>query len=148
MRRLAPLLLALGTACAPADGPRDTLADALGRLGAAFEAGDADRMAGLYPEGWAVIALAGEPWRSVTGDELRRRLGVLFRQRASVAWTERPGSIRRSADGRFAILSAEWRSMEIGNDRPLRERFRIALELGGRGEEGWRVREITAWARR
>ncbi len=142
---LSFLLLALGAGCGTPDAPAERLEEALARLRDAFENGDADRLTGLYPEGRALLALAGEPQRSVSGDALRRRLGVLFRRRASISWSEIPRSIRRSADGRFVLLTAEWRSMEIGTDRPLHERVRIALERGA--APGWRITEITFQSR-
>ncbi len=149
MKRLAALALVVScSGCAAPEMPADRLEEALTRLRLAFENGDEDRLAGLYPDGWALVALAGEPQRSVTGEGLRRQLGVLFRRRAPVSWSERPRSIRRSADGRFVILTAEWRSMEIGTDRPLNERFRIALERETGAHPGWRIGEITVWTRR
>lgn len=147
MKQLLPgVLIAFGVGCANPEPPVERLEEALSLLRTAFETGEEDQLAGLYPEGWALLALSGENRRSVTGRVLRRRLGALFRRQAPVSWSEKPRSIRRSPDGRFVVLTAEWRSMEIGTDRPMRERFRIALELVPDARASWRLRELIAWA--
>ena len=142
---------ALACSCGVGTGgaaPPETLEDALGRLREAFERGDAARLDGLYPDDWTVAAFAGEPARSAAGPELRRRLTRLFRDRAPLAWRERPDSIHHAPDGNYVLLSPEWTSMALGEDQMLTERFRIGLgretpEAGG----GWRLRELSIWTR-
>jgi len=154
MRTLAAapaILLALLCSCAGGAGgpaPPETLEDALGRLREAFERGDAARLDGLYPDDWAVAAFAGEPAGSAAGPELRRRLARLFRDRAPLAWRERPDAIHHAPDGGYVLLSPEWTSMVLGEDRMLTERFRIGLErVDSEAGTGWRIRELAVWTR-
>lgn len=143
--------LALLSGCGGRTGgpaPPETLEDALGRLREAFERGDPAPLEGLYPEDWAVAALAGEPAGSAAGPELRGRLARLFRDRAPLAWRERPDSIHHAPDGDYVLLSPEWTSMVLGEDRMLTERFRIGLERVASETGGtWRLREFTVWTR-
>lgn len=145
------LTIALTLLCSCGVGgpaPPETLEDALGRLREAFERGDAARLDGLYPDDWAVAAFAGEPAGSAAGPELRRRLTRLFRDRAPLAWRERPDSIRHAPDGDYVLLSPEWTSMALGEDRMLTERFRIGLErVSSEAGRGWRIREFSVWTR-
>lgn len=151
-------VLVLGAAlsaggCFPPDAPPADLDDALGRFRRAFEEGNASHLDGLYPSGWALVSFSGESRRSRTGAGLERRLARLFRDRAPVAYEERPRSILRSEDGGQVLFVPEWTSMEIGTDRLVVERFRIGLERTAttdgprRGTPGWQIREFTAWAR-
>lgn len=149
-RALAGLLVlaAGGAACAREPAPAETLTDALGRFREAFETADASRLDGLYPAGWALVAFPGESPGSVGGAALRRRLARLFRDRAPLAWQERPGSILQSPDGGYVLFSPDWTSMAIGEDRLLVERFRLGLErVSGTGPPRWRIRELTVWTR-
>lgn len=130
-----------------------SLEAALGRFRQAFEEADARRLDGLYPSGWLLVSFSGETRRSATGADLRRALTRLFRNRAPIAYEERPRSIRRSADGGYVLFVPEWTSLEIGTDRRVVELFRIGLEqvpAGGAragGAPGWRIREFTVWTR-
>lgn len=145
---LAVAAAAAGAGCSPEAAPAGTLAEALGRFRGAFETGDASRLDGLYPTGWALVAFPGESPGSVSGAALRRRLSRLFRDRAPLAWRERPGSIRQSPDGGYVLFSPDWTSMAIGEDRLLVERFRVGLErVPGAEGDRWRIRELTAWTR-
>lgn len=147
---LALPLALLGSCGCGAGGPAppETLEEALGRLREAFERGDAARLDGLYPDDWAVAAFAGEPAGSAAGPELRRRLARLFRDRAPLAWRERPDSIHHAPDGNYVLLSPEWTSMVLGEDRMLTERFRIGLErVTSEAGSGWRLRELSVWTR-
>lgn len=143
--------LALLSGCGARAGgsaPPETLEEALGRLREAFERGEPALLEGLYPEDWAVAAFAGEPARSASGPALRRRLARLFHDRAPLAWRERPDSIHHSPDGDYVLLSPEWTSMALGEDRMLTERFRIGLErVTSDAGRGWRLRELSAWTR-
>ena len=153
--RIVRLLAAvtLGCAmCAPALPPPEDLEAILGRFRLAFEEVDASHLDGLYPSGWALVALSGETRRSASGDELRRGLERFFRHRTPISYEERPPSIRRSADGDYLLFVPEWTSMATGTDRYLVEAFRIGLERvaaapGARAPARWQIREFTAWTR-
>ena len=138
--------------CAPAPPPADNLEEILGRFRRAFEQADASHLEGLYPSGWALVAFAGETRRSATGDELRRGLERLFRNRTPISYEERPRSIRLSADGGYVLFVPEWTSMATGTDRYVVEAFRIGLEQAPAvptqtPSYRWEIREFTAWTR-
>ena len=142
----------LCTMCAPAQPPPDDLEEILGRFRLAFEEADAGHLEGLYPSGWALVALSGETRRSVSGDELRRGLERFFRNRTPIGYQERPPSIRRSTDGGYVLFVPEWTSMATGTDRYVVEAFRIGLErVAAEPAAGaparWQIREFTAWTR-
>ena len=151
LRRLAATIVACAM-CAPAQPPPDDLEEILGRFRLAFEEADAGHLEGLYPSGWALVALSGETRRSASGDELRRGLERFFRNRTPIGYQERPPSIRRSADGGYVLFVPEWTSMATGTDRYVVEAFRIGLERvaaePARGSPPrWQIREFTAWTR-
>ena len=137
--------------CAPAQPPPDDLEEILGRFRLAFEEADAGHLDGLYPSGWALVALSGETRRSASGDELRRGLERFFRNRTPIGYQERPPSIRRSADGGYVLFVPEWTSMTTGTDRHVVEAFRIGLERvagpAAAAPPRWQIREFTAWTR-
>lgn len=139
------------TLCAPAAPPPDDLEEILGRFRQAFERVDTNSLDGLYPSGWALVAFAGETRRSATGEELRRGLERLFRNRSPIRYAERPRSILRSADGGYVLFVPEWTSMATGTDRYVVEAFRIGLErvspASGPGPPSWEIREFTVWTR-
>lgn len=139
------------TMCAPAPPPPDDLEEILGRFRLAFEEADAGHLEGLYPSGWALVALSGETRRSASGDELRRGLERFFRTRTPIGYEERPPSIRRSADGGYVLFVPEWTSMATGTDRYGVEAFRIGLERvagpAANASPRWQIREFTAWTR-
>ena len=139
------------TLCAPAPPPPDNLEGILGRFREAFEQVDASTLDGLYPSGWALVAFAGETRRSATGEELRRGLERLFRNRSPISYAERPRSIRRAADGGYVLFVPEWTSMATGTDRYIVEAFRIGLERVATprepGTPRWEIREFTVWTR-
>lgn len=147
---LAAVLLAT-TPCAPAAAPPEDLESILGRFRQAFERVDASTLDGLYPSGWALVAFAGETRRSATGEELRRGLERLFRNRSPISYAERPRSIRRAADGGYVLFVPEWTSMATGTDRYVVEAFRIGLERVSPAREPgpprWEIREFTVWTR-
>ena len=151
VRLLAGTILA-GTMCAPALPPPDDLEEILGRFRRTFEEADASHLEGLYPSGWALVALSGETRRSASGDQLRRGLERFFRNRTPISYQERPPSIRRSADGGYVLFVPEWTSMATGTDRYVVEAFRIGLERvaadrGTGSPPRWQIREFTAWTR-
>ncbi len=151
VRLLAATIVACAM-CAPAPPPPDDLEAILGRFRLAFEESDAGHLEGLYPSGWALVALAGETRRSASGDELRRGLERFFRNRTPIGYQERPPSIRRSADGGYVLFVPEWTSMATGTDRYVVESFRIGLErVAAEPAAGspprWQIREFTAWTR-
>jgi len=138
--------------CAPSQPPPDDLEEILGRFRLAFEEADASHLEGLYPSGWALVALSGETRRSASGDELRRGLERFFRNRTPIGYQERPPSIRRSADGGYVLFVPEWTSMATGTDRYVVEAFRIGLERvaaepAANAPPRWQIREFTAWTR-
>ncbi len=138
--------------CAPAPPPPDDLEEILGRFRRAFEEADAHHLESLYPAGWALVAFAGETRRSASGDELRRGLERLFRNRTPISYEERPRSIRRSADGGYVLFVPQWTSMATGTDRYVVEAFRIGLEQvptqpPQTPPNRWEIREFTAWTR-
>lgn len=149
---LAGIVL-FGPGCAPARPPPENLEEILGRFRVAFEQADAGELDGLYPSGWALVALAGETRRSATGGELRRALERLFRNRTPISYEERPRSIRRAADGGYVLFVPEWTSMATGTDRYVIEAFRIGLERvpstgpDASGFRRWEIREFTVWTR-
>lgn len=150
-RLLAGTIVAC-TMCAPALPPPEDLEEILGRFRRTFEEADAGHLDGLYPSGWALVALAGETRRSASGDELRRGLERFFRGRTPIAYQERPPSIRRSADGGYVLFVPEWTSMATGTDRYVVEAFRIGLERvaaepAASSPPRWQIREFTAWTR-
>ena len=118
LRLLAGAILA-GAACAPSPPPPDDLEEILGRFRRAFEEADASHLEGLYPSGWALVALAGETRRSASADELRRGLERFFRNRTPISYQERPPTIRRSADGGYVLFVPEW-TQHGHRHRPLR----------------------------
>jgi len=140
-----------GAMCAPAPPPPDDLEEILGRFRRTFEEADARHLEGLYPSGWALVALSGETRRSASGDELRRGLERFFRNRTPIGYEERPPSIRRSADGGYVLFVPAWTSMATGTDRYVVEAFRIGLErVAGpvaNAPPRWQIREFTAWIR-
>lgn len=151
VRLLAATILACAT-CAPSQPPPDDLEEILGRFRLAFEDADAGHLEGLYPSGWALVALSGETRRSASGDELRRGLERFFRNRTPIGYQERPPSIRRSADGGYVLFVPEWTSMATGTDRYVVEAFRIGLERvaaepAANSFPRWQIREFTAWTR-
>ena len=151
LRLLAGAILA-GAACAPSPPPPDDLEEILGRFRRTFEEADASHLEGLYPSGWALVALAGETRRSASADELRRGLERFFRNRTPISYQERPPTIRRSADGGYVLFVPEWTSMATGTDRYVVEAFRIGLErvAGGPAADSpprWQIREFTGWTR-
>ena len=151
VRLLAGAILA-GAACAPSLPPPDDLEEIVGRFRRTFEEADASHLEGLYPSGWALVALSGETRRSASADELRRGLERFFRNRTPIGYQERPPSIRRSADGGYVLFVPEWTSMATGTDRYVVEAFRIGLErVAGDPAAGspprWQIREFTAWTR-
>ena len=149
---LAAIIL-FGPVCAPVAPPPDNLEEILGRFRRAFEQADAGQLDGLYPSGWALVALAGETRRSATGGELRRSLERLYRDRTPISYEERPRSIRRAADGGYVLFVPEWTSMATGTDHYVVEAFRIGLErtpateADGSGSRRWEIREFTVWTR-
>lgn len=150
-RLLAGAILA-AAACAPSLPPPDDLEEILGRFRRTFEEADVSQLDGLYPSGWALVAFAGETHRSASGDELRRGLERLFRNRTPISYEERPPSIRRSADGGYLLFVPEWTSMATGTDRYVVEAFRIGLEQvaadpAASSPGRWQIREFTAWTR-
>ena len=150
--RLLAVAILAGAGCAPAPPPADDLDEILGRFRQAFEGADASQLEGLYPSGWALVAFTGETRRSASGAELRRGLERFFRNRTPIRYRERPGSIRRSADGGYVLFVPEWTSMATGTDRYVAEAFRIGLErrpapLAGTPLHRWEIREFTAWTR-
>lgn len=150
-RLLAGTMVAC-TMCAPPLPPPDDLEEILGRFRLAFEEADAGHLEGLYPSGWALLALSGETRRSASGEELRRGLERLYRNRTPIGYQERPSSIRRSADGGYVLFVPEWTSMAIGTDRYVVEAFRIGLERvtaepAVNSPPRWQIREFTAWTR-
>ena len=173
LAELTALVFAVaGSGCTPAAAPPADLDEALGLVRLAFEAGDPHHLEPLYPSGWALVSLSGEPRRSVTGAELERLLARMFRSRAPVAYDERPGSILRSRDGAYALFAPEWSSMVLGTDRLIVELFRIGLERAPAeesaadpppaarsgaegfsdeksavGRTGWQIREFTVRTR-
>ena len=151
LRLLSGAILA-SAMCAPAPAPPDDLEAILGRFRRTFEEADARHLEGLYPSGWALVALSGETRRSASGDELRRGLERFFRNRTPIGYQERPPSIRRSADGGYVLFVPEWTSMATGTDRYVVEAFRIGLERVAAGPAAgspprWQIREFTAWTR-
>lgn len=151
VRLLAATIVAC-TMCAPVEPPPDDLEEILGRFRLAFDEADAGHLQGLYPSGWALVALSGETRRSASGDELRRGLERFFRSRTPIGYQERPPSIRRSADGGYVLFVPEWTSMATGTDRYVVEAFRIGLERVAAGpapgaHPRWQIREFTAWTR-
>ena len=150
VRLLAGTIVACAM-CAPAQPPPDDLEGILGRFRLAFEEADAGHLEGLYPSGWALVALSGETRRSASGDELRRGLERFFRNRTPIGYQERPPSIRRSADGGYVLFVPEWTSMATGTDRYVVEAFRIGLERvadpAASAAPRWQIREFTAWTR-
>ena len=151
VRLLAGTIVA-GAMCAPAVPPPDDLEAILGRFRLTFEEADASHLDGLYPSGWALVALTGETRRSASGDELRRGLERFFRNRTPISYQERPPSIRRSADGGYVLFVPEWTSMATGTDRYVVEAFRIGLERvaaepAASASSRWQIREFTAWTR-
>ena len=140
-----------GAMCAPSIPPPDDLEEILGRFRRTFEEADARHLEGLYPSGWALVALSGETRRSASGDELRRGLERFFRNRTPIGYEERPPSIRRSADGGYVLFVPEWTSMATGTDRYVVEAFRIGLERvagpAANAPPRWQIREFTAWTR-
>lgn len=150
-RLLAGTMVAC-TMCAPPLPPPDDLEEILGRFRLAFEEADAGHLEGLYPSGWALLALSGETRRSASGEELRRGLERLYRNRTPIGYQERPSSIRRSADGGYVLFVPEWTSMATGTDRYVVEAFRIGLERvaaepAANSPPRWQIREFTAWTR-
>lgn len=149
---LAGIIL-FGPGCASVSPPPDNLEEILGRFRDAFEQADAHELDGLYPSGWALVALAGETRRSATGGELKRALEGLFRNRTPISYEERPRSIRRAADGGYVLFVPEWTSMATGTDRYVIEAFRIGLERVASTEADvsgfrrWEIREFTVWTR-
>lgn len=150
MRGLAlAAIAALVFGCASPSPPVTGVEEVFLRFERAFGEGDAESLDGLYPDGWALVTLAGEPRRSLEGRELRRRLAALFRSRAPVSWEDRPGSIGLSSDGNSLLFLAEWTSLAPGTDRLVVERVRVGLErVESPRPTGWRIRELTVWTRR
>ena len=154
-RVLAAVIL-WSASCAAPRPPAEDLDEALGRLRQAFERGDEAALDGLYPAGWALVALPGETRRSVTGEELRRGFARFFRNRVPIRYSERPRSIQRTPDGDYVLFAPEWSSMATGTDRTTVEAFRIGLQRVpaeaaaadlGSASASWRIREFTVWTR-
>ena len=162
-RRLCALALGLAAAAGAGCGPTAPVeigtGEIFGKFEAAFGRGEAGALEGLYPFDWALVALAGEPRRSLEGRELRRQLMGLFRRRVPVGWRELPGSIRFSPDRGYLVFVGEWTSLALGTDRLVVERLRVGLERNAgeerRGLPGpletvsstWQIRELTIWTR-
>lgn len=141
-------ILVIFAGCAPPTPRGLAVEEVFARFEAAFGEGDAEALDGLYPEGWALVTLAGEPRRSLEGRELRRRLAGLFRGRAPADWRDLPGSIRFSPDGDYLLFLAEWTSLAPGTDRLVVEQVRVGLEREAEpGSAGWSIRELTIWTR-
>lgn len=138
---LAALLLSAATAAAAPPAERDvgpSAGDVFAQIAAAFEAGDADALAGLvHPDG---LRVAGH----------NERVGVyspaqavyffrnLFQAQRTLVFTFRKA--QDDASGQLARALAEWKRRRVDSDRIVDQQLVLVLARDG---QRWRLAEIN-----